>query len=370
MTNPKASLSSWLTAPLDGPVRAVVERLRHAPDVQRVALMPDVHLASDVCVGAVVGTRRFIYPQAVGGDIGCGMTTVAFSSGAGLFESAENAAKTIHAFEQALPILKPRQTHPVRLDANKLSNPQLVRFAERDGRYQLGSLGRGNHFVELQKGENDSLWVCVHSGSRSIGRQIMSSHLRGHRQKLVALDSKEQAGLDYLNDQDWALDYARRNRRILLDNACRVLHDLFDMEPVAESIIECHHNHVRLEDFAEGSLWVHRKGAMPAGIGEIGIIPGSMGSHTHHVEGRGCEESMRSSSHGAGRTCSRTEIRKQISTRDLLQQMKGVWFDTRKANALRDEAPAAYRDISKVMRAQKELTRIIRTLSPILSYKG
>lgn len=367
MSPSKARLKTWLADPLAKEVRWAVDRLLKEDDVVQVALMPDVHLAHDICVGTVVATQKSIYPQAVGGDIGCGMASVAFDFGAELLNHGANAAQILSAFGDVVPILKHRRPKAPYLEVGGLSCPSLQNEAQREGARQLGTLGRGNHFLELQADEDGVLWLCVHSGSRAIGRKIMASHLLDGEGRLIALDAESEDGLAYLQDQDWALNYAQRNRTHILEAACAALTDLFGIEPDWQTLIECHHNMVRLEQVGEAKLWVHRKGAISARQGEAGIIPGSMGSATYHVSGRGCEQALHSSSHGAGRVCSRTEVRGRVSSKDLFREMEGVWFDRRKRETLREEAPSAYREITKVMRAQKKLTRILK---PLLSFKG
>ncbi len=372
MTENRASVRRWLVDPLDREVQRAVNILASAEDVQVVALMPDIHLAQDVCVGCVLATRHLIYPQAVGGDMGCGMTTVALDCQSDLLESPGNAAKILRRLEGLVPILKHKDSPPYELPSTSLTSSSLRKSADREGRYQLGTLGRGNHFIEIQADEEDGLWICVHSGSRSIGRKIMAHHLAigDKSEKFTVLDVRTQQGKDYIHNHEWALNYAKLNREILLQNSCSIFEDIFGVHALPQTQISCHHNQVRLEEVDGSSLWVHRKGAISAKAGEEGIIPGSMGSPSFHVQGRGCTEALNSSSHGAGRTCSRTETRKRVSSKDLVQQMKGVWFDNRKKSTLRDEAPSAYRDITKVMRAQKDLTCITRRLRPVLNFKG
>ncbi|MCA9321597.1 MAG: RtcB family protein [Planctomycetes bacterium] len=366
----KVPLNTWLVDPLDAEVAKAIDRVRRADDVQQVAVMPDVHLAKQVCVGLVVATSRLIYPQAVGGDIGCGMATLALDAGVDLIEDPLQAAKVLESFATRIPILKqarPEASLPI---AGTLSQARLDRLAQREGRFQLGTLGRGNHFLELQGDDEGRLWICVHSGSRAMGRAIMTHYLGASTSKLVALDAESQEGQDYLRDHDWALAYAKLNRRRILEAAVESLDEIFGVTVQPESHLECHHNQVRRETHGGQDYWVHRKGAMSARDGEAGIIPGSMGSASFQVEGRGCAEALCSSSHGAGRVGSRHAARSRITVRDLYREMQGVWFDHRRGHQLCDEAPSAYRDISKVMRAQRALTRITRTLHPRLSYKG
>ena len=250
----------------------------------------------------------------------------------------------------------------------------LEAVRRRDARVQLGTLGRGNHFVEFQRDQDDGrLWLMVHSGSRAMGQAVRDLHLE--RATVGAgglrhLDASSPAGRAYLADAEYCRRYAAANRRAMVIAISQMMGELLGVASVEGSYIECDHNHVRAEMHLGRTLWVHRKGAMSASADELGIIPGSMGTQSYHVSGRGCVDALRSSSHGAGRAMSRDEARRRISTRELDRMMHGIWFDHRAAEQMRDEAPAAYKDIRRVMRAQRDLTRIVRTLKPVLCYKG
>jgi tRNA-splicing ligase RtcB len=373
-----ADIQTWLAEPLSSDVSRSLDRLRSAGDVVRVAAMPDVHLAEDVCVGVVVATTRRIYPAAVGGDIGCGMAAVRFECGADAIASESSAARVLTALYRDVPVLvHPRSAIerplPDGLEDAPLSAPPLDRRRRRDGRIEFGTVGRGNHFVEFQSDDEGALWLMVHSGSRAMGGAIRDHHLRGAQidaTGLAFLDSESDAGRAYLLDHDWALRYAEANRRALTDAATASVLRLFGATADATSLVRCAHNHVRSEVHDGARLWVHRKGAIPAGDGEAGIIPGSMGTASFHTMGRGLAASLRSSSHGAGRAMSRSDARRRIKLRDFERDVEGVWFDRRLARRLVEEAPSAYRDIGKVMRAQRELTRVVRRLRPLLVYKG
>jgi tRNA-splicing ligase RtcB len=215
----------------------------------------------------------------------------------------------------------------------------------------------------------------LHTGSRAIGQAIRDHHLARAREAdahavLPAVDAATAAGAAYLADTELALAYARANRDAIVAAVADIVRDRFGVAALGESHVDCHHNFVRLETHGGERLWVHRKGACSAAEGEAGIIPGSMGSVSFHTSGRGHPDSLCSSSHGAGRAMSRDVARRAISDAAFRRQMDGVWFDHRQAARLRDEAPAAYKDIHAVMRAQRSLTRIVRTLRPLLSYKG
>jgi tRNA-splicing ligase RtcB len=357
-----------------------IERLSRADDVSHVAVMPDVHLANEVCVGVAVATKRLIYPSAVGSDIGCGMAAISFEADAGLLSDERAAARILAGMYRLIPSIKHpreavRETLPACVQEASLSDPRLEKLKGRDGRFQFGTLGRGNHFVELQADEHDRLWLMVHSGSRGMGQAITAHHLKiaktgGQNEKLVKFDAESAEGQAYLVDADWAIVYAAQNRLAIVRAVEQLLSDLFGVESNRDSLIHSSHNHVRREVHLGQSYWVHRKGALSAAAGEPGVIPGSMGAASFHVVGRGEAAALCSSSHGAGRELSRGEASAKINSRRLEQEMDGVWFDHRRASLLRDEAPSAYKNIHAVMRVQGELTKIERRLRPLLSYKG
>lgn len=255
----------------------------------------------------------------------------------------------------------------------RLSNDRLTKLAERDGRVQLGTLGRGNHFVELQQDNEGRLWVMIHSGSRGIGQSISQWHLdrarQVSRQRLVCMSASSDAGQQYLHDMSWARRYASANRRAMLRAVEEVLCEAIGCRLDLASLIETDHDHLLREQHFGRDLWVHRKGAQPASLDQPGLIPGSMGTRSYLVRGRGCAESLNSSSHGAGRALPRSIARQQIGQRQLLREMHGVWFDDQRSDQLRDEAPSAYKDVQTVMRAQRDLTAIVRELHPLLVYK-
>lgn len=363
---------TWTHEPLPVEVRRSLARIADLDDVAVVAAMPDVHLANGVCVGAVVATHTCLFAHAVGGDLGCGMSAVRLDAPAELLAEPSMAARVLAMLAARVPTSARRSRDaelPAELDEHELSAPALEKKKATIGRVQFGTLGRGNHFVELQRDADDQLWLMIHSGSRGIGQGI-SEHHGCASAELRPLLADSPGGRAYLVDLEWALTYARLSRRRIAEEVVAGFSELSAAGARWDTYFDCQHNLVRLEEHAGVRLWVHRKGAISARHGEPGIIPGSMGSPSFHVEGRGNSESLCSSSHGAGRAMSRTEARRKISLRTLSDQMSGVWFDHRVAEQLRDEAPGAYKDISSVMRAQRALTRITRRLDPVLVYKG
>jgi tRNA-splicing ligase RtcB len=375
MTEKTASIASWLAKRPDAEVRAALERLRHADDVVAIAVMPDVHLASEVCVGVALATSSRLLPAAVGSDIGCGMTAIAFDGHAE--RATELAPRILAALSKAVPVIRHsahrRPVLPDDLADTRLACDALERAKQREASLQLGSLGRGNHFVELQADEHDRLWAMVHSGSRGIGQHIRTWHEAQATPDSVGLrgfPAESEAGRSYLADLAWALRYADENRRRILAEVIRILAELLDVHPQEDTRVACQHNFVGCECHDGRELWVHRKGAISAHLDQPGIIPGSMGSASFIVEGRGEPRELCSSSHGAGRALRRGEAQRKITITQLHREMRGVYFDERLADRLRDEAPGAYKDIGAVMRAQRELTRVVHRLRPLVAFKG
>lgn len=373
-------INAWLSEPVDRQVALSIDRLRSSDDVAAVAIMPDVHLAKEVCVGAVVATRELIYPAAVGGDIGCGMAAVALNVEASLIDNEHAAARLLSQLYEHVPANKHAKGRalPTDVDELHLSDDHLKRIAARDGRYQLGTLGRGNHFLELQADEQGQLWAMLHSGSRAVGQAIALWHQDRTAPSACGLGylaSRTTAGEAYLADAEWARRYAAANRLAMLEALSGIMQRHFAVEADWSTLIHSDHNHVQRERHALPSggvreYWVHRKGAQSAVAHEAGVIPGSMGSPSYHTTGRGCALALTSCSHGAGRRLSRTEASRKFNGADLRRQVGRLWFDHRRAKSLREEAPAAYKDIRQVMQAQREMTKITRTLQPLLTYKG
>lgn len=372
-----APMYSWQVGPLGQDVTDALRRLRRAPDVRHLAVMPDVHLAEDVCVGVALGTGASLYPQAVGGDIGCGMLAAPFDIEAAVLDVPATAGRVLAQLAERIParrrVRRQLIAMPEPLQAATLSDSSLQRLWHEVGALEHATLGSGNHFIELQSDETGRLWLMVHSGSRGLGPAIRDHHLRqalAVGSGLKALPAQEETGAAYLHDALWARRYADSNRHGLALLVEEVVLAVCGGHLMWAEAIRTDHNHVERETHAAGELWVHRKGAMPAHADLPGVLPGSMGTASYHVSGRGCPAALCSSAHGAGRILSRSEARRRISAGQLQQQMQGVWYDHRKAAQLRDEAPGAYKDIRAVARAQHDLVRIVRVLRPVLNYKG
>lgn len=359
----------------DKEVLRSLDRLRGLADAVRIAVMPDVHAGASVCNGVVLATRSLIYPEAVGGDIGCGYAALRFDASADLLKSERAAGAVLERLYLHIPFLK--QPHPI--DLGEACEPvreisdQLAKTAEREGRYQLGTLGRGNHFIEFQRDQEGALWVLVHSGSRAVGQAVLAHHLQRAESGNggpACLQADTEQGQAYLRDADFALRYAARNRELICQQVAAFMDEAFAISVDPASAINTPHNFLRQETHDGVQLFVHRKSVNSAKTGELNVIPGSVGSKSFIVEGRGCAAALCSSSHGAGRALSRGEAFHKVSVRELERLAKRVWFDQRHMESMRDEAPSAYRDINAVMAAQRELVKQVAVLEPVLNYKA
>ncbi|MEZ6037687.1 MAG: RtcB family protein [Planctomycetota bacterium] len=362
-----SAFACWTPEPLARDVRAAIERLCRSDGVRRVAVMPDVHLAGDVCIGVVTATERVLYPQAVGGDIGCGVATLRL-------EGTDVDAVTPAAAERLLVLLRERvpivrRAAPCEVPVEDLDVLPLRARTRRDLDVEFGTVGRGNHFVELQVDEEGALWLAVHSGSRALGPALRAVFVGEDPPRLVPL-ADDGDGHHYRMAHDVAVAFAQANRRALAEAAVSAFVEVLGARADWTTWCDVVHNFVRREEHFGEELWVHRKGACSAREGEPGVIPGSMGTATLHVTGRGEATSMCSSSHGAGRCLPRGAARRAIGVRRFQRDVDGVWFDRRLTARLLDEAPSAYKDIDKVMRAQRDLVRITRRLRPVLVHKG
>ncbi len=350
-----------------------------------VAAMPDVHLGRGATVGSVIPTRGAIIPAAVGVDIGCGMNAARLSLKA---SSLPDTLKAIRSqIERDVPVGRAGHKEARWQDASleKIA-PGLKHIQDKypkltaDWQGQMGSLGGGNHFIELCLDENDGLWVMLHSGSRGIGNRIGTFFIAAAQKEMerhfIQLPDRDLAYLvegselfdDYLEAVGWAQDYAMENRRAMMALVLKALARHLPPFVLTEESINCHHNYVAREQHYGAEVWVTRKGAIRAGEGELGIIPGSMGARSYIVRGKGSAESLCSCAHGAGRKMSRTEAGKRFTVEDLKAQTEGI--ECRKDNRVIDEIPGAYKDIDTVMANQSDLVEVVHTLSQVLCVKG
>ncbi|MBI5208655.1 MAG: RtcB family protein [Elusimicrobia bacterium] len=351
-----------------------------------VAAMADVHAGIGATIGAVVATERAVMPAAVGVDIGCGMAALKLPLDAGALKDRLPAIR--HSIERSIP---------TGFDSHRHASPAAKawegwrRFKSLHAKAQhlwdkamtqLGTLGGGNHFIELCVDLEERVWVMLHSGSRHVGKCLADLHIAeakaygrklGARPPDPALSHLEEgtAPFDaYMNDLGWAQDYARENRRLMLElvleDLARMLHGGRPLQVEAE--INCHHNYASRERHFGREVIVTRKGAVRAGAGEPGIIPGSMGTKSFIVVGKGCAEAFDSASHGAGRRMSRHEAKRRFKVSDLQEATRGV--ECRKDAGVLDEIPQAYKSIDEVIANQADLVEVTATLKQVLCVKG
>ncbi|MFD3688321.1 RtcB family protein [Nocardiopsis sp. NPDC058631] len=371
---------------------AAMEQLRNVtrmPWVHGLAVMPDVHYGKGATVGSVIAMRDAVSPAAVGVDIGCGMTAVRTGLTAG--HLPDDLGRLRSALEAAVPVgfhahdepVDPATVPTVREtdwsgfwdgfdDLAAAVRPRRTR-AQR----QMGTLGGGNHFLEVCLDDDGAVWLVLHSGSRNIGKELASHHIEQaqalpHNQDLpdrdLAVFVTGTPEMDaYRRDLFWAQDYARRNRDVMMGLACRTL---VEQIPGArfEQWISCHHNYVAEETYDGVDVLVTRKGAIRAGSGDLGIIPGSMATGTYIVRGLGNPASFNSASHGAGRRMSRNKARRTFTEADLVEQTRGV--ECRKDRGVVDEIPAAYKDLESVINAQTDLVEVVAHLRQVVCVKG
>jgi len=354
-----------------------------------VAAMPDVHLGIGATVGSVIPTKKAIIPAAVGVDIGCGMMATRLSlSGEQLDEKSLN--RVFNQITRDVPVGFGQ--HDDGRDAARRFQKDLTRIMQkhpgigkRVGRnshwaQQLGTLGGGNHFIEVCLDEDKRVWAMLHSGSRGIGNAIGSYFIELARKDAertqLQLPDRDLAYFaegaqhfdDYVEAVGWAQDYARANREEMMDLVLDAMHRHLPSFDVIGGAVNCHHNYVERERHYGERVWLTRKGAIRAGAGELGIIPGSMGTRSYIVRGKGSAESFHSCAHGAGRLMSRGAAQKKFSLQDLEQQTEGVVC--RKDKGVIDEIPGAYKPIDEVMANQSDLVEVVHTLKQVLCVKG
>ena len=378
------------TGEMEPAARAQLVNISRLPIVHHhVAAMPDVHLGIGATVGSVIPTKRAIIPAAVGVDIGCGMMAARLSLTANELDE-QSLKKTFGQISRDVPV--GFDQHRDARDAAKRFRKSLTRVMEkhpgigkRVGKnshwaQQLGTLGGGNHFIEVCLDESDRVWVMLHSGSRGIGNAIGSYFIelakKDSMKNNVHLPDADLAYFpegakhfhDYVEAVGWAQDYARANRaemmELVLDGMRRHLRSF----EVTDEAVNCHHNYVEHEEHFGERVWLTRKGAIRAREGELGIIPGSMGARSYIVRGKGSAESFHSCAHGAGRLMSRNAAQKKFSLQDLQAQTEGVIC--RKDKGVIDEIPGAYKNIDEVMANQSDLVEVVHTLKQVICVKG
>jgi tRNA-splicing ligase RtcB len=395
-----APIRAWtIGVPFEADARAQLERIARLPFIHRhVAVMPDVHLGKGATVGSVIATKRAIIPAAVGVDIGCGMMAVRTSLRASALPDDLRGVRT--AIEAAVP--HGRTDNGGRSDRGAWQSPPAANVDAWNGLRpgydriiakhpkldrgshlaHLGTLGTGNHFIEVCLDQEDHVWIVLHSGSRGVGNRIGSYFIElakeDMRRWFVNLPDQDLAYLpegtehfdDYVEAVHWAQEFARINRELMMSaliDGVQATGKLPAFEARLEAV-NCHHNYVARENHFGENVFVTRKGAVRARQGDLGIIPGSMGARSYIVRGRGNDASFHSCSHGAGRVMSRNEARRRFTVADHVAATAGI--ECRKDEDVIDETPMAYKSIDQVMEAQRDLVEVVHTLRQVVCVKG
>ncbi|MFE8942250.1 RtcB family protein [Streptomyces sp. NPDC007872] len=388
----KVPIRMWADpSTVEGGALRQLQNVATLPWIKGLAVMPDVHYGKGATVGSVIAMQGAVCPAAVGVDIGCGMSAVKTSLTAD--DLPGDLSRLRSKIEQAIPV--GRGLHREAVDPKRLYQfptagwddfwsrfdgvADAVKFRRERAGQQMGTLGSGNHFVEFCTDESGSVWLMLHSGSRNIGKELAEHHI-GEAQKLphnqglvdrdlavFVADTPQMAA--YRHDLFWAQEYAKYNRAIMMALFQEVVRREFRKARVTfEPVISCHHNYVAEERYEGMDLLVTRKGAIRAGSGEFGIIPGSMGTGSYIVKGLGNVASFNSASHGAGRKMSRSAAKRRFTTRDLEEQTRGV--ECRKDSGVVDEIPGAYKPIEKVIDQQRDLVEVVAKLKQLICVKG
>jgi len=396
----RVPIKAWTVGvPFEPEARAQLERVAQLPFIHKwVAAMPDVHHGIGATVGSVIPTHGAIIPAAVGVDIGCGMIASRTSL------VASQLPDNLHALRSSIEAAVPHgrtdngrrndkgawsRLPDAQRNAWKQLQPGYDRIVEKHARIDrgphvghLGTLGTGNHFIEICLDEHDHVWFMLHSGSRGVGNRIGTHFIQLAKQDMkrwfINLPDADLAYFsegsehfdDYVAAVGWAQDYARINRELMLAAVVEAVRTTGLVPPFSTAVeaVNCHHNYVSREHHFGADVFVTRKGAVSARHGELGIIPGSMGTRSYIVRGLGNPESFHSCSHGAGRAMSRTEAKRRFTVADHEAATRGV--ECRKDADVIDETPAAYKSIDQVMEAQRDLVEIVHTLRQVVCVKG
>jgi tRNA-splicing ligase RtcB len=387
----KISRKLWNWASILDPVtREQAERASTMPFVfPHIALMPDAHLGRGATVGSVIPTEKAIIPAAVGVDIGCGMAAVRTQFTREQVTAVGPLTPLRESIERAVPLSAGRYNQKVVATAEPRVE-ELTQLAERarfdpanaarNWDLQLGTLGSGNHFIEVTVDELDRVWLFLHSGSRGVGNKIAQRHIKvaheAMRRWWIELPDPDLAylveGTDefwaYIRELRWAQHFALLNREEMMDRVVRQLGEFMGEGVEEQERVNCHHNYTEQETHFGRTVWISRKGAINAEEGRAGLIPGSMGTASYVVSGKGLAPSLNSSPHGAGRAYSRSKARKTFTVDQLREAMVGIEY--RDTEAFLDEIPAAYKDVDVVMADAAELVEVRHTLRQIVNVKG
>lgn len=392
MTSQRVPVKIW-TDEVDERSKEQLRNIASLPFIHHhVAAMPDVHVGIGATIGSVIATHKAIIPAAVGVDIGCGMVACRLSIGANDIDE-KSLRKVFDQISRDVPVgraqhrdervlIDAARPFEARLNTITTKHPQLLKAFGKFSKWvnQMGTLGGGNHFIEVCLDESDQVWIMLHSGSRGIGNAMADYFIqlakKDMEQSMIHLPDHNLAYFpegaehfdDYVEAVTWAQEYAFQNRQSMVELVLAALSRHLPTFEVTSEVVNCHHNYVAHEYHYGANVWVTRKGAIRAREGDLGIIPGSMGARSYIVRGKGNPESFTSSAHGAGRKMSRTAAEKQFTEADMVKQTAGVIC--RKDKGVIDEIPGAYKDIDQVMANQNDLTEIMHTLKQVVCVKG
>jgi tRNA-splicing ligase RtcB len=392
LTSQRVPVKIW-TNDVDARSKEQLTNIASLPFIHHhVAAMPDVHLGIGATIGSVIATHKAIIPAAVGVDIGCGMVAARLSLTANEIDE-RSLQKIFDQITRDVPVGRGQHAdNKVLVEAAKPleqglkslmdRHPELLKSFGKLSKWtnQMGTLGGGNHFIEVCLDESDRVWVMLHSGSRGVGNAIADYFIKLARKDMerwmIQLPDRDLAYFpegsehfaDYVEGVHWAQEYAMQNRQSMLELMLAALTRHLPSFEVETEVVNCHHNYVAREHHYSEDVWVTRKGAIRARKGDLGIVPGSMGARSFIVRGLGNPESFCSSAHGAGRTMSRTAAEKHFTEADLIAQTEGVIC--RKDKGVLDEIPGAYKNIDEVMANQNDLTEILHTLKQVVCVKG
>ncbi len=377
----------WLNEIEDGAMKQAVNLANLPFAFKHIVIMPDCHQGYGMPIGGVLATKGVIIPNAVGVDIGCGMSAVRTS----LNDININRLRTImHGIRDLVPLgfshhKKARDTERMPEGKSiKIDNLPVVSREYNNALYQLGTLGGGNHFIEIQKGSDGFIWLMVHSGSRNIGKQVADHYNKlamklndncgkyeYRKWQLAYLPENSDEGIMYWNEMQFCIDFAFANRQLMIDNIISVFRNEFGGKIKFAPLINIAHNYASREKHFDEQVIVHRKGATQAKNGQTGIIPGSQGTNSYIVRGKGNRDSFESCSHGAGRVMGRKQAQRSLDLSKEIKDLdkKKILHSIQSRKDL-DEAPSAYKDIREVMRNQSDLVEIIVELTPMAVIKG
>ena len=341
------------------------------PFTIRGALMPDAHTGYSLPIGAVVATKDYVLPAWVGYDIGCGMCAVQLAGVAK--EDIDKVSKEIFTeIYKKIPVGFNINKTKLNYSDSGLSKVGKEIAAKKNYQSALGSLGGGNHFIEIGYDEENTAWIVIHSGSRGVGHGIATHYMKAAHPEGKAKDghfgfhTSSEEGKHYIQDLRWCLDYALANRKEMIDRVVAILHKTLDVEFNTVNFINRNHNHAEFD--CEEDAWIHRKGATHAAKGMMGVIPGNMRDGSFIIRGKGNPDSLYSSSHGAGRVLGRRKAKQTLDVGEFEQSMEGIVAKV--GDSTLDESPFAYKNIYDVMKLQEDLVEVVTHITPLINIKG